>query len=220
MKKPMNKKTYAWTLFIFIAVYFLLKYMIPFGEYILYPITLLVTFLHEFGHWFMAIISWWRIEWIQINRDWSWYATTAWWIQSLILMWWYIGSAIFWNLLLYIWFTQNKLAKTTLCILAGLMVFTSLYWFNSFLTSFILIVGALWLILINRKTELSKLILQFLWLSTILYIIEDFNVWPSSDLWKFAEIFVIIPQSAWMVIWLIVVLLITLFNIKQIKKAK
>jgi hypothetical protein len=59
------------------------------------------------------------------------------------------------------------------------------------------------------------LILQFLGITTLLYIIEDFNVWPSSDLEKFTEIFMIVPQFMWMIIWLVLVLWITAWNIKK-----
>jgi len=44
-------------LVILIVIYLLLKYIIPYGNYIIYPINLLVTFLHEFGHSFGALIT-------------------------------------------------------------------------------------------------------------------------------------------------------------------
>ncbi len=39
-----------------LAIYIALKY-IPYGDTILYPINLIVTFLHEFGHSFFAVIT-------------------------------------------------------------------------------------------------------------------------------------------------------------------
>jgi hypothetical protein len=52
----------------------------------------------------------------------------------------------------------------------------------------------------------------------LLHIIEDFNVWPSSDIKKFGDIFIIIPDFLWMIIWLSIVLIITGWNIKNIIK--
>jgi hypothetical protein len=57
--------------------------------------------------------------------------------------------------------------------------------------------------------------LQFLGISSIIYIIEDFNVWPSSDLAKFSTF---LPASVWMIIWLLIVLVITGYNLKLILK--
>lgn len=206
------------TLSVLIIIYLLLKYFIPYWNYIVYPITLLVTFLHEFWHSFFAIITWWEVDSIQINSDWSWYAVTSWWIRSIILMWWYIWSAIFWNLLLYIGTKSDKYSELIIYLISGLMIFTSIFWFNSFLTSIILLLIALLLIFLAKKVQYDSLILQFLWITSLLYIIQDFNVWPSSDLSKFSEIFIVLPQVFWMYMWLIIVLIITWTNLRIIFK--
>ena len=205
-------------LLVLIVIYFLLKYYIPYWNYIIYPITLIVTFLHEFGHSFAAIITWWWVKSIQINSDWSGFAVTAWGWRSIVLMWWYIWSAIFWNILLYIWLKKSKYAEKVIYFLAWLMIFTWIFWFNSIFSSIILFLIAWVFILLARKTDFDWLILQFLWVATILYIIEDFNIWPSSDLAKFSDIFIIVPQFVWMYLWLLVVIIITWFNLKFIFK--
>ena len=206
------------TLIILIAIYFALKYYIPYGNYIIYPITLIVTFLHEFGHSFFAIITGWDVKNIQINSDWSGFAITAWGWRSIILMGWYIWSAIFWNILLYIWLKKEKYAEKIIYFLAWLMVFTAIFWFNSIFSSIMLLAIAWVFILLAKKSTFDSIILQFLWIATILYIIEDFNVWPSSDLAKFADIFIIVPQFIWMYLWLILVIVITGLNLKYIIK--
>jgi len=213
-----KNKNKIWILIILIISYFLLKYYIPYGNYIIYPITLLVTFLHEFWHSFFALITWWDVKSIQINSDGSWYATTAWWWRTIVLMWWYIWSAIFWNILLYIWLKKQKYAEKVIYFLAWLMIFTWIFWFNSILSSIILFVIAWWFILLAKKWDFDSYFLQFLWVATLLYIIEDFNVWPSWDLSKFSEIFIFIPQVIWMYVWLIIVLIITAINFKFILK--
>lgn len=213
----MNKNNIT-TLIGLIAIYYLLKHIIPYWEYAIYPITLLVTFLHEFGHSFWALITWWWVVWIEINSDWSWSATTFWWFRAIVLMWWYIWSAIFWNILLYIWIKKQNWSEFVIYFLSGLMIFSSILWFNSIFSSILLIIIALLLISLAKKTIFDSVILQFLWLTSLLYIIEDFSVWPSSDLAQFSEIFVILPQAFWMYLWLIIVLIITGFNIRFIIK--
>lgn len=56
-----------------VVLYYVLKYLLPFGEYVIYPFTLVVTVLHEFGHAFFALISWWTVKWIHIETNGSWY---------------------------------------------------------------------------------------------------------------------------------------------------
>lgn len=219
----MNKKIV--TLIVLIITYFLLKYYIPYWNYIIYPINLIVTFLHEFWHAFWTLITWWSVESITINTDWSWLTWSRWWWMSIILLWWYVWSAIFWNILLYIWFTSDKnnikkykLSEKIIYFLAWLMIFTSIFWYETLLSSIILLVIALIFIILVKKINFDALILQFLWVTSILFILEDFSVWPSSDLAKFSDIFVIVPQIVWMYIWLIIVIVITWINLKFIFK--
>lgn len=200
-----------------IIVYIILKFL-PFWNYVLYPINLIVTFLHEFWHAFFALITWWSIESIKINSDWSWLAYTAWWIRWIVLMWWYIGSALFWNLILHYWLKSDKIAEKIIYLLAWLMIFSSIFFFASIFSSLILIIIGWILIYITKKLNYDSIILSFIWITSILHIIEDFNVWPSSDLAKFSEIFIIIPQVIWMYIWLLIVVWIFLFNLKLIFK--
>ena len=203
-------------LVVLIVIYFLLKYYIPYGGYIIYPVNLLVTFLHEFWHSFAAIITWWDVKSIQINSDWSGFATTAWGWRTIVLMWWYIWSAIFWNILLYIWLKKEKYAEGVIYFLAWLIIFTGIFWFNSIYSTVILFLIAWVFILLAKKSYFDSLVLQFLWVTSILHILEDFNVWPSSDLAKFSEIFIIVPQVVWMYLWLIIVIIITGINLKYI----
>lgn len=203
---------------VLVAIYFALKYYIPYWNYIIYPITLIVTFLHEFGHSFAAIVTGWDVKSVQINSDWSGFATTAWWWKTIVLMCGYIWSAVFWNILLYIWLKKEKYAEKVIYFLAWLMIFTGIFWFNSIFSSVILFLIAWVFILLAKKSNFDSLVLQFLWVATILYIIEDFNVWPSSDLAKFSDMFIIVPQFIWMYLWLILVIIITGLNLKFIFK--
>jgi hypothetical protein len=73
-----------------------------YGRMILYPITLLVTFLHEFGHALGALITGGEVMSIQINPDGSGVTMTRGGSRAVILMGGYIGSAILGNLLFYL----------------------------------------------------------------------------------------------------------------------
>jgi len=206
------------TLCICILLYLFIKHSVPYGNYIVYPITLLVTFLHEFWHAFFAIITWGGVASLQINTDGSWVTETEWWVKSLILIWGYIWSALFWNILLYISIKKQEYSRNILYILWWLMIWVWIFWFSWLISSILLFLFWGILILIARQDRFQSTVLQFLWLSSLLYIIEDFNVWPRSDISKFADIFIVIPEFIWMGVWLLIVLMMVWYNIKIIMK--
>lgn len=59
-----------------LSIYVLLQF-IPYGQYILYPVNLIVTFLHEFGHSFFAYITGGHVQSIQVNTNGSGLAMTS-----------------------------------------------------------------------------------------------------------------------------------------------
>jgi hypothetical protein len=75
---------------------------------------------------------------------------------------------------------------------------------------------ALILFFIANKTSLDKEALMFLGLACLFHIVQDFRVGPSSDLEKYAELFVVIPKVVWMYIWLAVVVILCFFNVRLI----
>ncbi len=224
-KKNNNFKN-LWILWFFVLLYIALKHYIPYWNYIVYPINLLVTFLHEFWHAFFALITGWSVHWLVVNSNWSWVTTTSGWIRDLVAAWWYLGSAIFGNILLYIWFKSaspsssferrgTNLSQIIIYFLSALMVFVAIFWFNWIISSLLILALAWGLFTLAKYSKYDSLILQFLGVSSIIYIIEDFNVWPSSDLAKFSWI---LPQTLWMYVWLIIVIIITWWNLRLIFK--
>jgi len=212
-------------LLILSIIYIWLKHFIPHWEYFVYPISILVTFMHEFGHSFFAFITWWWVKWILINPNWSWVATTYWWFKPFVLIWWYIWSAIFWNLLLYIWATKKNISRYIILLLAILIVFIAIYSFSFNLyqiISTLLLILLAWVLayfsLNIKQDSFNRIFLMFLGIASILYIIEDFNVWPSSDIKKFSDYFVVIPEFLWMIIWLLIVIILTYYTLKLIFK--
>ena len=200
-----------------LAVYFGLTFFGgEIGNKIMYPLKLFVTFLHEFGHAFGALITGGEVVGFVVNEDGSGVTTTRGGNRAVIIMGGYIGSAIFGNLLFYIGARQERFTQATLYAIAVLMFVISIVWFTSLFTSVFLIVFSLALIALARFTNLDQIIIMFLGLASILYIIQDFNVGPSSDLAAYADLFVVIPSSVWMYIWLAIVVVLFVLNIRMI----
>ena len=188
------------------------------GQMILYPIHLLVTFLHELGHALGALITGGDVLALQVNEDGSGWTKTQGGNLGIILMGGYLGSALLGNILFYIGANGGRIAKATLFVLMGFMIFAGIMWFNSLWTTGFLLAFSTVLYFLTTKTNLHREILMFLGLATILYIIQDFNVGPSSDLKKYAELLVFIPANVWMYIWLAVAVSLTALNIYAIVK--
>lgn len=188
------------------------------GRMILKPINLFVTYLHEFGHALGAIITGGSVESLQVNEDGSGVTYTRGGSKSVILMGGYIGSAIFGNALFYIGAKKPKIAQFTIYTLATTMAVSAVVWFTSIYTTTFLLIFALALFFMASKTRLDRDILMFLGIASIIYIVQDFNVGPSSDLQAYAEHLVIIPKTVWMYIWLAIVLILCFFNFKMILK--
>ena len=201
-------------LLIFLALYYTIKYLGgTYGQYILYGINQMVTFLHEFGHAAGAVITGGGVEALQINQDGSGFTMTRGGSRGVILLGGYIGSAIFGNVLFFIGALRQKWAGICLHILASMMVFSAIFWFNSMFTSSLLIGFAILLVVISRFKSIRDEVVMFFGVATVMYIIEDFNVGPSSDLQQYAEIFYIIPAAVWMYIWLAIVLILSIWNV-------
>lgn len=202
---------------IVLAVYLGLQYFGgDVGAMILYPVTLLVTFLHEFGHAVGAIITGGKVDFLRVNPDGSGVTGTINGWRSIILMGGYIGSAIFGNLLFYIGVKKPRYANYALYALALFMGISGFFWFETLFTTGFLLAFGLGLLLIARYTNWARWVLMFLGMASIIYIVQDFNVGPSSDLEAYAKLFVVVPKTVWMYIWLGIVLLLSFLNLRQI----
>jgi len=211
------------TLFIvlgILAVYFGLTYFGgKIGNQIMYPLKLFVTFLHEFGHALGAIITGGSVENFDINQDASGLTASRGGNRAIILMGGYIGSAILGNLLFYIGAKKEKYSKAAIYVIAALMILVAGLWVRDLFAIGFLVVFAVGLLLIAKYTKIDQIILMFLGLASILHIIQDFNVGPSSDLAAYADLFVLIPATVWMYVWLIVVVLLFVWNIRIILRS-
>jgi len=200
---------------VILAIYFGLTYFGgEIGRKILYPIRLFVTFLHEFGHAIGAILTGGWVEEVQINADGSGYTRSANGNRAITIMGGYLGSALFGNLLFYVGARWKKMVKPMMVLVIISMLVTGFYWFNSLFTTGVLILFSIVLFIVTFKTSLGREILMFLGLASVLYIIQDFNVGPTSDLKAYEEVMVFIPAQVWMYIWLGVAILLFMFNLK------
>jgi len=189
------------------------------GRKILYPLTLLVTFLHEFGHAFGALITGGEVDSIQINQDGSGWTKTIGGSRPVVIMGGYLGSAIFGNILFYIGARLHKWVKPAIVVLCASMLITGLIWYNSMFTTGILILFSAVILLMGFKTNFGREILMFIGLVSIIYIIQDFNVGPKSDLEAYAKEMVFIPSFMWMYIWLGIVIVLFLANLRLLWKS-
>lgn len=200
---------------VILAIYFGLIYFGgDIGRKIMYPVRLFVTFLHEFGHAIGAVLTGGWVEEVQINQDGSGWTRTANGNRPVTIMGGYLGSAIFGNLLFYIGARWQKLVRPALFLVVFAMLVTGFYWYNSLFTTGVLVAFSVFLGLIAWKTNYGREILMFLGLASVLYIIQDFNVGPTSDLKAYEEVMIFIPAQVWMYIWLGIALLLFVFNIR------
>lgn len=203
--------------FAILLVYGLLKFMGgSLGTLLLYPVTMLVTFLHEFGHAMGAILTGGSVEGLQVNSDGSGYTTTRGGSPGVVLMGGYLGSAILGNVLFRIGARHHRLAQGTLMMMAIFMALAGLIWFESFESTGILWVFALSLAFIALKTRVDQDVLMFLGLAAVLYIIQDFNVGPSSDLAMYEKVVGLFPAQIWMYIWLGLAALLFYWNLSDL----
>ena len=184
------------------------------GWKILYPIRLFVTFLHEFGHAAGALITGGAVEYIAIEPNSAGVTSTFNGNLSVILMGGYIGSAIFGNVLFYIGARRHKWVRPTLVLVIAAMLITGFIWYNSLFTTAILCGFAALLFMVGFRTDYGREILMLLGLASIIYIIQDFNVGPSSDLAQMERELKYIPAKVWMYIWLGIVLALLALNLK------
>ncbi len=202
-----------------VVVYGILKFLGgSFGSFVLYPVTLLVTFLHEFGHAMGAILTGGGVEGMQINPDGSGYTVSRGGSPGVILMGGYMGSAIFGNLLFRIGVRHKALTQATLLTLGAIMALAGIVWFESFESTVILFAFAVSLFFIARKTNWDQDVLIFLGVAAVLYIIQDFNVGPQSDLVMYEKVVGIFPSQVWMYLWLAFAGLLFWWNLRAIFK--
>lgn len=199
-----------------IVAYYFLRTM-PFGEFVLYPFRMLATIMHEFGHGAFALLTGGDIMSIQINTDGSGLTWTSGGIRLFIVAGGYIGSAIFGNLLLRAGLVHAQWSNHVLKVLLVIMLAICTIWSASLANTLFVAAFAISIYVISRlNTEIASWFLVAMGILSLLHIIEDFNVGPSSDLAQFTQLLPILPQRAWMFAWLAFVVYLTWKNVTSI----
>lgn len=202
-----------------VLVYVVLRFFGgSFGNLVLYPVTLLVTFLHEFGHALGAILTGGSVSGMQINPDGSGYTITHGGNPPVVLMGGYLGSALLGNVLFRIGARHQPYTGFSLLVLSCIMALSGIVWFQSLSSTAILFGFAALLFVIARNTDWGQDVLMFLGLAAVLYIIQDFRVGPKSDLVMYEQEVGIFPSQVWMYLWVGVAAAIFYLNVKEIFK--
>ena len=199
---------------ILLFAYLFLYYFGGAARQLLFPIIWMVAFLHETGHALGALLSGGEVISLQINADGSGVTTTRGGSVALILMGGYVGSALLGNLLFYIGARKHRLSQAALLTLSLLMVFAIIKWPSTMESTVLLFIYAAILFFIASKTMWDQKVVLFFGLVSVAYIIQDFQVGPSSDLQAYEKHIGIFPAQVWMYIWLIIVVAITYINLK------
>lgn len=201
-----------------VAAYFLL-HLIPFGSMVLYPFQLLVTVLHEFGHALGAIITGGLVASVQINSDGSGVTYTSGGWRPIVIAGGYIGSGIFGNIIIRSGLRYGSWSKYLLGGLLAILVVIATIWSRSLSNTIICAIFAASIYWISRKSdEFMAWFLVFTGLVSVLYVIQDFRVGPSSDLQQFAQELPIMSHTMWMYAWLVAVVLMSWHNLRDLLK--
>jgi hypothetical protein len=100
------------------------------------------------------------------------------------------------------------------------MLITGFIWYNTLFTTAVLCSFSALLFFVGFKTKFGREILMLLGLASVIYIIQDFRVGPSSDLAAMEREMKFIPAKVWMYIWLSIVLALLALNLKMLFTVK
>ena len=202
---------------ILVLMYLVLK-EISWGNYFCQQIDIIIAFLHELGHAVTTKLTGGSVYSMSVNFDGSGVTTTKGGFLPLITMGGYIGSCIFGNLIVR--FSLLDRTKLICNLIGGSMIFCGIFWFstlgNLWLLSFN---GALFLVLGCFPNRYGKVTLQFIGVSSVIGILEDFRIGPGDDLEQFHKIVGAFPIALWMWIWLGIAIIVTMINIRWILKS-
>lgn len=187
------------------------------GQIIFMPVKLIVTFLHEFGHASMAVLTGGTVHSLQVNFDGSGATVTSGGIQSFILAGGYIGSIFFSNL--FVRLSLTDYVRPFFVAVALVTILCSIVWFSTMINFVILLLFALFCVGISM-TPASTIVLQLIGVASTIEVLMDFEVGPSSDLAAFEQTVGVMPYTGWMYTWLAIAAVITIVNIKQIVRGR
>lgn len=182
--------------------------------FILYPLRLFVTYVHEAGHGSMALLTGGHFNRLEVFADGSGQASTAGGISALILPAGYLGAAIFGAVLFYL--VNRWHYSRTLSVILGLWLIAFSVLFGGLLTTAFFVGIGFGVILIalgwKATTGINTLVLNVLAIMTGLNAVLDisFLIGHSdaslgvvrNDAAAFsAEVAPLIPPAIWALLW-------------------
>lgn len=190
---------------------------VPAFDFLMYPLRLFVTFVHEAGHGLAAILTGGQFDRFVVFPNGSGVATTSGGIRAVILPAGYLGAALFGALLLYLVNTV-PFPKTMALVLALLLAAVTLLFTDLLSTAFLVGVGvAAVLVLLWRFADrgVTMLVLNVLAMVTGLNAVLDlFALIDNSgigmgairnDAAAFsAEVAPLVPPVVWAVAWALI----------------
>ena len=138
--------------------------------------------LHEFGHAFFAMISGGHVYSLCVNLDGSGVTTTSGGSSGLLTMGGYIGSALFGNMMIAL--SKSYKSNMIFKLLSALMIISAIFWYNNITTTTLLVIygTVMFIVSVILPRDIQSFLLTFLGVASVIYIIQDFNVGPTSDL--------------------------------------
>lgn len=183
-------------------------------SFLLYPLRLFVTFVHESGHGLAAILTGGALNSFVVNSNGSGYALTSGGSLAVILPAGYLGAAFFGALLFYLANTVRYTRTIAFALGVGLVVMTLLYTWSSLLALVVGLVSGGLLCLLGWKggRVLNLLVLNTLAVATALNAVLDLvgllgNTDASlgavrNDAAAFsAAVAPFVPPVVWVVLW-------------------
>jgi hypothetical protein len=204
----------------------LILWNVPQLDFLMYPLRLFVTFIHETGHGLAAMISGGRFVGFQVFESGAGVATTVGGSRALILPAGYLGAALFGAALFYIAHTVRNSRLVSLALGVGLALVTILYTGLltgnfSFVAFFVGLIGAGLLIWLGRRgsQDANLLVLNLLAIITglnavldLLFLVGNSGVGIGqvrNDAAAFsANVAPILPGSVWAAIWALLAVLL------------
>jgi hypothetical protein len=202
----------ALTVAVLAGVVVFILWNIPQLSFVLYPVRLFVTFIHEAGHSVMAALTGGRVIEFTVFDNGTGVATTAGGLRHLILPAGYLGTALFGAVLFFLSNTLPFPRKLSLMI-GTLMIIITLFLHASGIALIVGLLTGLALIFVGLRAGVypNVLLLNVLAILTglnsvldLLYLVQASGVAigpVKNDAAAFADLTLGIPAAIWAMIW-------------------
>lgn len=209
----MKSRKQIWILF-FIFIFSLILWNIPYINWILFPFNLFATFVHEFGHCIMVILTGGKVNNLQVFLDGSGLTTYCGGWSFFIAPAGYLGSTLVGALLLILASEDNiKVPRYSLWMVELVMLASIIFFIRDIFTFImtILYMGVVWFIITKASDLICRYFLGFLAIQCCFYSLININTvfglsWNHSqynDAIAMQEM-TFIPAPIWAISWALI----------------